>query len=214
MSKAAVADRYTPEVRLTPEEYLRLLKCTRGSGRPGCHRYYALWVLLGNVGPRISEALAVRLEDLVLAGPGGGRPLKLPVGPDVGCELRLRTLKRRRRKKARPSLETRVIHPQVARVLLAHAKRARLKPGDRLFSMSRQVAWEAFKRYRDLAGLPKGLSLHSLRHFRGDVDYEATRDIRWVQYRLRHQRIATTARYTRIGRRQEAELVQKIGAIT
>ncbi len=206
MSKAAAADGYTPEVRLSPEEYKRLLTCTRGSGRPGCHRYYALWVLLGNLGPRISEALAVRLEDLVAGRPAPGR--------DMEYGIRLRTLKRRRRKKGRPLVEMRAVHPQVARVLLAHAKRARCKLGDRLFPMTRQVAWEAFKRYRDLAGLPKGLSLHSLRHFRGDVDYEATRDLRWVQYRLRHQRIATTTRYTRIGRRQEAELVQKIGAIT
>lgn len=214
VSPRPAADRYTPEVRLTLAEYVRLLKCTRGSGRPGCHQYYALWVILGNLGLRITEALTVRLEDLVIGGPGGGRPLGLPVGSDVECMIRLRTLKQRRRKKARAVVQVRVVHPQVVRVLLAWARRARLKPGDRLFPMTRQVAWEAFKRYRDLAGLPTGLSLHSLRHFRGDVDYEATRDLRWVAYRLRHKSLGTTARYTTVGRRQEAELVQKIGAIT
>ncbi|MGH7376061.1 MAG: tyrosine-type recombinase/integrase [Candidatus Methylomirabilales bacterium] len=210
----ATADRYTPEVRLTPQEYKRLLTCTRGSGRPGCHRYYALWVLLGNLGLRITEALAVRLEDLQIGGPGGGRPVKLPVGRDVDCRIRLHTLKQRRRRKATTTVEMRVVHPQVVRVLLAWARRARLQPTDRLFSMARQTAWEAFIRYRDLAGLPKGVSLHSLRHFRGDQDYQATRDVRWVAYRLRHKGLAHVSRYTRVGAAQEEELVQKIGAIT
>ncbi len=200
------ADRYTPEVRLTPPEYVRLLKCTRGSGRPGCHQYYALWVLLGNLGLRITEALSICLQDL--------QPTRLPVGPDVACRIRLQTLKQRRRKKAQTVIHFRVVHPRVMRVLLSWARRARVKPTDRLFPMARQVAWEAFRRYRDLAGLPKGLSLHSLRHFRGDVDYQATSDLRWVAYRLRHKSLGTTARYTTVGRRQETELVQKIGAIT
>lgn len=203
------ADRYTPEVRLTQEEYVRLLKCTRGSGRPGCHQYYALWVVLGNLGLRITEALNIVLADL---------------DPEAGT-VRLHTLKQRRRRSGLPTVQIRTVHGKVMRVLLTWSRRAAKRfpgggvkgprPGTaRLFPVTRQVAWEAFKRYRDLAGLPKGLSLHSLRHFRGDVDYQATGDLRWVAYRLRHKSLGTTARYTTVGRRQEAELVQKIGAIT
>lgn len=197
------ADRYTPEVRLTPEEYVRLLKCTRGSGRPGCHQYYALWVVLGNLGLRITEALNIVLADL---------------DPEAGT-VRLHTLKQRRRQSGLPTVQIRTVHPKVMRVLLAWSRRVKwkeniLKGARRLFPVTRQVAWEAFKRYRNLAGLPKGLSLHSLRHFRGDVDYQATGDLRWVAYRLRHKSLGTTARYTTVGRRQEEELVQKIGAIT
>lgn len=192
------ADRYTPEVRLTLAEYVRLLKCTRGSGRPGCHQYYALWVILGNLGLRITEALNIVRDDL---------------DPEAGT-VRLHTLKQRRRRAGVPTVQIRTVHAKVMRVLLAWSRRAKVKGARRLFPVSRQVAWEAFKRYRDLAGLPKGLSLHSLRHFRGDVDYQATRDLRWVAYRLRHKSLGTTARYTTVGRAQEAELVQKIGAIT
>lgn len=192
------SDRYTPEVRLTQEEYVRLLKCTRGSGRPGCHQYYALWVILGNLGLRITEALNIVRDDL---------------DPEAGT-VRLHTLKQRRRRSGLPTVQIRTVHGKVMRVLLAWSRRAKLKGARRLFPVTRQVAWEAFKRYRDLAGLPKGLSLHSLRHFRGDVDYQATRDLRWVAYRLRHKSLGTTARYTTVGRRQEEELVQKIGAIT
>lgn len=191
-------ERYTPAVRLTLAEYQRLLKCTRGSGRPGCHRYYALWVWLGNTGTRISEARLVLVADLDF----------------TANTARIHTLKRRRRRKGRPALEVRAVHPKVMQVLRAHVRRGKLQPGDRLFPMARQVAWEAFGRYAKLAALPAGVSLHSLRHFRGDQDYQATGDLRWVAFRLRHRVLSSTARYTQVGRAQEEELVRKIGAVT
>ncbi len=196
--------RYNPDIVPTEDEIRRLLKCTRGSGWPGCRRYYVLFALLANAGLRISEALALVAEDL-----DPGRHV-----------LRVHTLKRgRRRPQAKKKGWRRVIdevqlHPQVGTLVKQFIARRRLAPAERLFPMTRESAWEAFQRYGKLAGLPVGYSLHSLRHFAGTREYQATGDLRWVQHRLRHRALSSTADYAKITAAQEAAQVQKIGAIT
>lgn len=201
---APAGRRYNPAIVPTEEEIRRLLKCTRGSGWPGCRRYYTLFVLLANAGLRIGEAILARAGDL-----DAERHV-----------LKIRTLKRRRRraKKGRPAwaplLEERKLHPQVTEILSQWIRKRRLQPADRLFAMARESAWEAFQRYARLAGLPEGLSLHSLRHFAGTREYQATGDLRFVQYRLRHKDLSSTAHYAKVSQAQEAATVQKIGAVT
>lgn len=189
---AAAPDRYNPETLPTSEEFLRFLKCTRGAGRPGCVQYYTLWVLLANGGLRIGEALLLRARDL---------------DPERDT-LTIPTLKRR----GRPHLR-REIHPKATRVLRAWIRRRKLKPEDLLFPISRQAAWGAFRRYAKLGGLPAGVSLHTLRHLRGTLDYEATGDLRWVQHRLRHKSLSSSALYAKVRGAKERELVRKIGAL-
>lgn len=185
-------DRYNPEILPTQAEVERFLKCTRGSGRPGCVQYYTLWVACSNGGLRIGEALLLRARDL---------------DPERDT-LTIPTLKRA----GRPRLR-REIHPRVTRVLAAWIRRRKLKPEDRLFPISRQAAWGAFRRYAKLAGLPAGVSLHTLRHLRGTLDYEATGDLKFVQHRLRHKSLTSTALYAKIRGAKEKELVRKIGAL-
>ncbi len=201
---ARPARRYNPDIVPTEDEIRRLLKCTRGSGWPGCRRYYVLFVLLANAGLRISEALHLVAENLDRARQ----------------TLRVHTLKRRRRRPAakqkgwRRDVHEMQLHPQVATLVKGYIARRRLAPAERLFPMTRESAWEAFQRYAKLAGLPAGYSLHSLRHFAGTREYQATGDLRWVQHRLRHRALSSTAHYAKVTAAQEAAEVQKIGAVT
>lgn len=183
-------ERYDPGLIPTDQEVRRLLAVTLGSGRPGCRKYHAMFRTMANVGLRITEALRLRGRDF---------------DPKEGT-LRIRTLKVREPE----GTDTLLLGKKTQATLRAWIKRRKIGPDDRLFRVSRQAAWRAFQRYARLAGWPDALSLHSFRHLAGTVTQEDTGDSRFTQYRLRHRSAASTARYVKVRRARERELLRQV----
>ena len=61
--------------------------------------------------------------------------------------------------------------------------------------MTRANAHAIFRHYARAAGLPAGITLHSLRHFRITTLLQTTKDLRFTQQQARHSKITTTQHY-------------------
>ena len=163
-------------------------------GRAAERDAFLLW-FLGRTGLRISEALALRVDDVVLdASP----PL-----------VRVQTLKQKSKRGTWDDvyLETTVVR-RLRRWLkhgLPRALGRMPEAGDPLIPgafghalpgrMTRRNAARIFHFYARRAQLPQGVSLHSLRHYRGSVLYHATKDLEFTREQLRHARLSSTQRY-------------------
>lgn len=149
-------------------------------------RTYALVCLLGLNGLRISEALGANADDL--AEIDGHRTLKL------------------RRKGGREQYAA--LPPVVWAALSAwlperHELAAAHDDAHPLFvtrsgrRMDRQAAWKVVKRCARDAGLPDGISPHSLRHAFVTLALKAGAPLDLVQYAAGHADPRTTRRYDR-----------------
>ena len=72
---------------------------------------------------------------------------------------------------------------------------------------------DIFKKYRDEAGLRRVYTFHCLRHFRGNMIYEKTHDIKAVQILLRHKNINSSAIYVSLSDKAKKELAERIGEV-
>lgn len=155
-----------------------LLRCARERRRSNAARDRFLFLFLGRTGLRISEALAVTLDDL-----------HLDADPPF---VAVTTLKRRRRIR-----DEVLIDPPTAKAIrryLRHQLQAESLDA-RLFNMTRRNASRLFRWYARRAGLPAGLTLHSLRHYRATYLLKRTQDLRFTQDQLRHSALASTEKY-------------------
>ena len=61
--------------------------------------------------------------------------------------------------------------------------------------MTRANAHQLFRFYARRAGLGRGITLHSLRHYRITTLLQTTKDLRFTQEQARHSKITTTQIY-------------------
>ncbi|HEX7834815.1 MAG TPA: site-specific tyrosine recombinase XerD [Pseudolysinimonas sp.] len=173
---------------LTIEQVEQLLAATDGD-EPADLRDKALVELLYATGARISEAVALNLDDVIgedgtadvvrLFGKGGKQRI-VPVGSY-----------------ARAALDAYLVR---ARPLLS--LRGRSTPalflGVRGSRLSRQNAWLLLRAAADRAKLDIDLSPHSMRHSFATHLLQGGADVRVVQELLGHASVATTQIYTRV----------------
>jgi len=158
----------------------RLLSAATVSPPPKCARDVALLELLYGTGARVSEALALDVDDIdltessvVLSGKGG-KIRTVPLG----------------------GYANRVLADYIA-------VRAEWKPrGPHLFlnsrggRLTRQGAYLILRTCAEIAGLPAGIGPHTLRHSYATHLLDGGADVRVVQELLGHAAVSTTQIYT------------------
>ena len=173
---------------LTIGQVEELLAATAGDD-PAHVRDRALLELLYATGARVSEAVALNVDDLTgeggtadvvrLLGKGGKQRL-VPVG----------------------SFAREALDAYLVRVRPVLSARGRATPalflGMRGARLSRQNAWLILRAVADRAGLDLELSPHSLRHSFATHLLQGGADVRVVQELLGHASVATTQIYTRV----------------
>lgn len=173
---------------LTIEQVEQLLAATDGD-EPAALRDKALVELLYATGARISEAVALNVDDLIgddgttdvvrLFGKGGKQRI-VPVGSYARAALDAYLVR------ARPVLSTR---GRATPALFLGVRGARL---------TRQNAWLLLRAAADRAKLDLELSPHSMRHSFATHLLQGGADVRVVQELLGHASVATTQIYTRV----------------
>jgi len=160
----------------------RLLDAAGFDGTPLALRDRALLELLYGTGARISEVVALAVDDLerdaVLLRGKGGRERMVPVGSYARravADYRVR---------ARPALAA---AGRGSSALLLNARGGRL---------TRQGAWAILRAAADKAGLGGELSPHTLRHSFATHLLDGGADVRVVQELLGHASVTTTQIYT------------------
>jgi len=164
------------------EDVERLLDAAGFDGTPLALRDRALLELLYGTGARISEAVALVVDDLdrdaVLLRGKGGRERMVPVGSYA------RRAVEDYRVRARPALAA---GGRGSSALLLNARGGRL---------TRQGAWAILRAAADKAGLAGELSPHTLRHSFATHLLDGGADVRVVQELLGHASVTTTQIYT------------------
>jgi len=167
---------------LIPQEYRQLLRVTRNRRHKNNHRDYIFLLLGGMLGLRINELLQLKVCNFMFK--------------NNYSFVKIATLKQRT-----PTCHdlpvTEMVRRKVKRFIKATAKRE----NDFLFTnkknepLTDRTMEKVFKTLCRLAGLDSRLSPHSLRHCRGVVVFEATKDVKQVQISLRHKNLATSSAY-------------------
>ena len=173
---------------LTVEQVERLLAATDGD-EPAALRDKALLELLYATGARISEAVALNVDDLLgedgalevvrLFGKGGKQRI-VPVGSYARAAVDAYLVR------ARPVFSAR---GKATPALFLGVRGARL---------SRQNAWHILRAAAERAQLGIALSPHSMRHSFATHLLQGGADVRVVQELLGHASVATTQIYTRV----------------
>ncbi len=144
----------------------------------------ALMELIYGAGLRVSEAVELEMSNLelesrnvqVLGKRGKVRRVPLPEGTVVWLERYL----------------------QSGRPQLAKRANARVFLSDRGLNLLRQTAYDILEKYAKRAGLPDGVSPHTLRHTYAVHLLKGGADLRAVQELLGHESISTTQIYTQL----------------
>ncbi len=186
--------------------FVALLRVIKERRRLTARRDYFLIYFLGRTGLRCSEALALRVRDV-----------HLDTDP---AYVQVETLKQRKKQTDQVLLEPRTV--RAARRYLSRALPRLLSrpvdPSDPLFTvrvetrdgwrivpvaMGDRNARRIFEVYRRRARLAPGVTLHSLRHYRGTELLRATGDMEFVRQQLRHRFISSTQRYLHVDPERE-----------
>jgi integrase/recombinase XerD len=154
---------------------------------PSDVRNLLLLELLYGTGVRISEAIAIDLEDLDLENKWikvkygkGAKQRLVPIGKELAATLDKYLIQ------ARPEL------------LKNKARQSALLVSRRGTRITRQAAWLIIKSAGQMANLPIELTPHSLRHTFATHLLAGGADIRVVQELLGHSVVTTTQIYTKV----------------
>ena len=154
---------------------------------PSDVRNLLLLELLYGTGVRISEAIAIDLEDLDLENKWikvrygkGAKQRLVPIGKELATTLDKYLIQ------ARPEL------------LKNKARQSALLVSRRGTRITRQAAWLIIKSIGQMANLPIELTPHSLRHTFATHLLAGGADIRVVQELLGHSVVTTTQIYTKV----------------
>ena len=198
---------------ITSDEYERLKAEAGRSPRTGL-RDRALVVLLRRAGLRISEALSLRMADVLEPAPAGSP------GPQTGARVVSELQVARRNVKGKHRGRVIPLHPEAveairawtAAMALAGWQRAdtwlfrRVGPENR--PVGRTQAWKAIRRSARAAGIGGCVAPHSLRKTFGKAIYEASgHDIRMAQEGLGHDEVTSTQQYLANDRDRLRELI-------
>ena len=169
---------------ISVDDVTRLIEAAGAEGGPRALRDRALLELLYGTGARVSEALALdvddldRAEGLVRLSGKGGKQRVVPVG-----------------RFAREAVEAYLVRERPA-LAAAGPGGAALFLNVRGGRLSRQSAWAVLGAAARRAGLPEHLSPHVLRHSFATHLLDGGADVRVVQELLGHASVTTTQVYT------------------
>lgn len=170
----------------------RLLQAASVGDTPASQRDRALLEVLYGCGARVSEAIALDLDDLELgrAEDGTGGVVRLF---GKGSKERIVPMGRY----ARDALDTWIVRgrPDMAQAGRGSPAVFLNARGGRL---SRQSAWNAIRAAAGRAGLPGAISPHTLRHSFATHLLDGGADVRVVQELLGHASVTTTQIYTHV----------------
>lgn len=156
----------------------------------------ALYVLMSNLGLRVSEALSLRWKDLNLEA--GYMTVKtLKSGGRTGA-------------KGKHVEDDLPLDPHTITALRACRNGGR--PSDLIFPVSRQVAYNVWQRLMALAQV-RPVKMHALRHSAVTRWLEQTQDLAFARALARHTNLQTTSQYVECRNVNERfQQVRKIGA--
>ena len=151
-------------------------------------KYLLFWEVIAFGGLRISEALAITINDIL----------------HIENKILIRTLKRKN-------------HPIIPVIfsedIINEIKDYILKNGisNKLWGFTRQFCWKLFKSICKKAGLDTHYSPHSLRHFAGIMISDITNgNMIEIKNRLRHTSIKSSEFYVHVSEKKQKELSNKI----
>jgi integrase/recombinase XerD len=170
---------------LSPDEIQRLAMEARK--RRNGERDSLFILLLFQTGLRISEALSITLAKI---GQFEGKPVLDIMG-----------------KGKRPRL---VSCPEnLAKKLMAYARRIKLNPQDRFFSFKRIRGWQIIKETAAKAGFEKRIFPHLLRHSDAIERLRQTGNPKALQHHLGHSSISMVMRYLSTLTQEESLRIQQ-----
>lgn len=185
---------------LTIEEVTQILDTTQRSDDPVSLRDSALLELLYGTGARVSEAIALTIDDLDL-------DQEMPVVRYFGKGRKERIVPLG--SYAKNALETYLVRSRPV-LLKKNAEgipvRGKLFINKRGFALSRQSVNEILKQRTKEAGIDKAVSPHTLRHSFATHLLEGGASVREVQEMLGHASVSTTQIYTRLTAQTMREL--------
>ena len=166
---------------LLKEEYIKFINTCPD-------KYRIFWEVIFNAGLRVSEVLNITGQDIIWNE----------------NKIIIKTLKRR----YHPAIP--VIVPQRIIEQMKLYKEKKQIDG-RLWTFSRQFAWQLFKRICIKAGLNAEYSPHALRHAHGVMIADITNgNVSQIKDRLRHSSTKSTEFYIHVSEKKQKELSQKI----
>jgi integrase/recombinase XerD len=176
------------------DEVTALLEAAAFDATPRALRDAALLELLYATGARISEAVALDLDDLPLTDTSGGS--------DVGSSVRLTGKGNKQRvvpvgRMARRALESYRVRSRPVLAAAGTGTPALFLNG-RGGRLSRQGGWAVLRKAAEKAGIGGEVSPHTLRHSCATHLLDGGADVRTVQELLGHASVATTQLYTLI----------------
>ena len=185
---------------LTIDQVQALLDAAAVGESPAALRDRALLEVLYGSGARVSEALALDVDDVELgrSEDGSGGVVRLF---GKGAKERIVPMGRY----ARQALDTWLVRGRPA-LAIKGAGTAAVFVNSRGGRLSRQSAWKALKAAAERAGLAEHVSPHTLRHSFATHLLDGGADVRIVQELLGHASVTTTQIYTHVSTQRLREV--------